>query len=420
MAIPNVLLRLVAKCPEEYFLSKCGKVLDATMSLKDLAEEYREVMEVDKVCEVLSVIANERFENLVEQYPGKFNFQRMRRYIGAIINKKIKNKKAVQLQKYYEHVVAAPDDVEFENPVNLFSYKTVDAVFENGEIVNQSDMVIYIMKDRNNDIVGSVLTNVLGSDKDFHAALLVFATELDHFEVLSYLRSQHAATSIIKDFMVVPLMFKKDPKNFDQVAENVSYALLFGKMTILEPPLIVFYDNILNLNKIVESICPPTLSVSLVSDPGVPIVEIHGQGVNRIVTYYGDNKEISKFKIKLDTDKTPIPLEPEIDDLSLDLDSLEYIPLDDDSSDDIPLVDDSSEHIPLDDYSSDHISLGDDSSVYIPLDDSSENIPSTSTTPAKSSPDKMNDSGFEGDTSQCSSKRIISFQSKMAEIDAEI
>ena len=361
----NVLLRLLSKCPEHYFISNYGKVLDATMSLKDLAENYKEVLEVDKVYKVLCVIANYgKVETLLEKYPGMFDFQKMKNYVGAVFNSKMKNLKAIQLQNYYDYVVNSHVK-DFENPVNFISFETAAKLFEDEGMIYRSDMIVYMMKDKNHDIVMSIISAILGGEKSFQAALLVFPTEMDHFEAISYLRSQQAATNLIKDFKVVPLLFKKESKSCEEVCENVSYALLFGKLTILNSPLMVHYCDLVHLIKVVENICPPQLNVSLVCDPGIPFIKLHSQDLDKKVTYYGIKSEITKFKNKLDADKTPV-IEP-VNGESVD----------------------------------------------------SEDIPSTSTTPAKSSPENLNDSGF-AQTPQSSSTALRSLSSQMAEIERDI
>ena len=57
LTISNVLLRSLGKCSEKYFIAHHDKVLDSTISLKDLAENFKEAIEVDKVTIVLSFIS---------------------------------------------------------------------------------------------------------------------------------------------------------------------------------------------------------------------------------------------------------------------------------------------------------------------------------------------------------------------------
>ena len=303
-AIPNVLLRLVAKCPEEFFLAKYEQVLNRSLSLKDLALEYQETLEIDKVYKALVVIANhERLETLLEQHPGKFESQQMKDYVGAVINKNTKNEKAFQLKNYYESVVS--NDKDFVNPVVFECIESVVEGIESNDVVEKSDILVYIMKEKNPEAVMSIITGILGGDKDYHAAILVFASEQDYFGTLSFLRGQ-SATAAIKDFQIIPLVFEKHQEFCADVIENITFATLFGKFTITKPPLFTYHSNLTQLSKVVECICPPQADVGIVCDPGIVPIKMHNHEQNRNVTYYGGNADILKFRKKLNSDKYPV------------------------------------------------------------------------------------------------------------------
>ena len=57
--------------------------------------------------------------------------------------------------------------------------------------------------------------------------------------------------------------------------ENMSFGILFGKFSVLIPPLKRAYRNLDNLSEIVASICPPEAKVALVTDSGIPLIKIH-------------------------------------------------------------------------------------------------------------------------------------------------
>ena len=200
------------------------------------------------------------------------------------------------------------------------------------------------MKKLNQDAVMSIMNSILGGGKTFHSALLVFPTEMEHFEALSFLRSQHSATNLIKDFKIVPLVFEKKSNNFEGIVANMIHGLLFGKFSVLKSPMFVHHSDLGQLISIVECICPLQSTVGLACDPGVPLVKIHSQSLDRNVKYYGGKDDILKFQRKLDKD---------------------MVPVDDD----------------------------DDANIEI-AEDTTADIPSTSTTPAKSASDKLNDSGI--------------------------
>ena len=63
-----------------------------------------------------------------------------------------------------------------------------------------------------NDNVNIIINTVLGSEKDFLAALLLFSSEVGYFDILSYLRSQNGVTRMIPNFEIIPLLFNRTVK----------------------------------------------------------------------------------------------------------------------------------------------------------------------------------------------------------------
>ena len=400
--LPNVLLRLLAKCSEAYFLANCRQVLDNLISLKDLADNFKLVTDVDKVYKVFSVIAeSENVGALIEKYPGKFGFEQMKQFVGAVGMGSVRNMKAALLQNYYESVVSTPEEV-VDNPVEFFPYETVQTVFEAADVMSNYDLVILNMKHMNKDICMNIIGAILGGDKFFHAAVFVFPSELDHFEVLSFLRSQQTITSLIKDFKVVPLLFKNDVKNAEEVNENVKYALLFGKLSILNAPLHVHYSDLVQLSNVVESICPPRVKVALISDPGVSGIKLHSEDFNKKVAYFGAQSDINKFKKKLDADKTTVGNQVDAMDAFVEEDNnvTGGIQATQDTLDSEASVSLLAETV----YSDASLSLCTPQRPQCTLDTGPEDVPSTSTTPTttpiKSPAIRFDDSGYLGGQDQ--------------------
>ena len=391
LSMSNVLLKSLAMCSEDYFLANYEEVLGGSISLKDLAENFKLVTDVGKVYKVLVLMAGEdSVETMKGKYPGKFEFDAMKPFVGAVFNGKVKNMKAVLLENYYISVVSATAE-GVKNPVEFVSYQTVGEVF--GDEMNKYDMIVFNIGIMNKEICKEIIQTVLGGDKVFHAALIVFPSEIDNFEVLSYLRSQQAATSLVKDFQLVPLLFQKVATANEPIGENVSYALLFGKLTILKAPLLVCYSDISQLVKVVESVCPPQLSVALISDPGVPLIKLHSADLDRKVTYLVVEADVSKFRKKLDSDKSPA------------------VKVSSDEPEDPHVVK----------VSSDEPADSEDSRVVKESSDepaNSEDIATTS--PIKSTSKTLDDSGFVETQQLPPSSAVKSFLSEMSEIEAGI
>ena len=365
LRMTNVLLRLLAKVSEKYFLENSEQVMQSKISLQQLAENFKILTEVEKVYTALSAMSHyESVATLSEAYPGKFGCESLRPYIGAIWNDKTINDQGKRLEKFYKSVIAEPDE-DFVSPVDFVSYQDIKKVIADEDILTKSDMIIFMMKETNKDVIADIVIEVLGSDKPFNAALLVFPCEIDQFEVLSHLRSRKASTSLIKDFMLVPLLFKVELKHGGEVTENVKYSLLFGKMTVLKIPLKVCYDDLAQLAQVVDCICPSKKRVSLICDHGVPCIKLHNTELNRQVRYFGTAAAIAKFEKRLTADKTPVPDE-------------------------------------MGSEQGDHEESS-DGSVHDEDPKETESLPSTSNTPAKLTPVKMDDSGFMENPSPSSS-----------------
>ena len=318
--IPNVLMRSLGKCSEEFFTENHHQVLSKSMSLKELADRNHDVLQMQKLFKVLSKIAKYvPIETLQNLHPGKFDEDKLGDYIGAIYDEKVKNQKAVELEEYYERVISKPN-TEIEKPVEFSVYSRVEDIFHNEELVD-SDLIIYNIAKLDSDIINNIFNTVLGSDEEFRAAVLLFPSEQKYYEVLKFLRSQQAKTKMIKDIEIVPLLFNKDLKKGEatRIGENIHYGLLFGKFRLIKSPLLVHYTNLSQVSKVVACICPPQAAVTLVSDPGLALIQVHDCDLDWKVKYYGSEKDMDRFKKKLATDKKPV----ETDSSTLEMEDVE-------------------------------------------------------------------------------------------------
>ena len=109
---------------------------------------------------------------------------------------------------------ATEEDIDV--PVSFVLLRTFAEAVDTHDIANKSDMVAYVMKE-SQYVVMATITSILGSEKPFHSAMLMFTTEGDYFDVISYLRGQQAQTSLLADFKVQLIFFKTEPKITEQV-----------------------------------------------------------------------------------------------------------------------------------------------------------------------------------------------------------
>ena len=191
---------------EKYFVDNSDDVVKKFISLKALAENYQEVLEVEKVLKVLSKIAQYvPVETIRSLHPGKFEDKKMKDYIGAMYNEKVKNEKAAELEKYYEFVIDDIPGEDYRQPVELTYYNRVCEISEDREELDAYDVIIYNMTSSNS--ISVIVNSILGSGHPFQAALLLFPCELEHFKVLSYLRNQDGVTQNMENFQIIPLLF---------------------------------------------------------------------------------------------------------------------------------------------------------------------------------------------------------------------
>ena len=207
------------------------------------------------------------------------------------------------MAKYYDFVISNPTKDSFAKPVE---FATFNEDWEGG--IEVSDFIVYNMNIVSKDNVNSIINTVLGSEKDFHAALLLFSSEAGYFDILSYLRSQNGVTSMIPNFEIIPLLFNRTVKKnlSSKVVENIQFALLFGKFLVLKSPLLMHYSDPVQVIKVVEAICPPQARIGFIADSGQDFVKLHNKDLEWSVKYYGTEADVEKFKKRLDGDKTNV------------------------------------------------------------------------------------------------------------------
>ena len=117
----------------------------------------------------------------------------MKNFIGADMIDGKKNQKCLELEKYFNDTKAAPDR-QVEASVRLIN---IDSFSVLSSLVETHDTLIFHMASLQRDACMTIARSVLQSDKAYHLAILIFCSEVDQFEVLSFLRSQQVTMSNI-------------------------------------------------------------------------------------------------------------------------------------------------------------------------------------------------------------------------------
>ena len=305
--VSNLLLRLLGKCTEAYFVEHCSKVIDGQLSLRQLAENNAEALAVEKTYEVLSKIADYQSVDILRRlHPGKFEDENMMQYKGAVYNDRGKNLKAKELEKYYNFVVNGPVAKSFDTPVDFKIVTSVEEIFDDIDTMLEIDMVLFNMEYLDTSSCDKILLSIFEGNKSFHVGLFMFSNESDYFSMIRDIRKK-ICDEDLKDFKTWPLMFNRPVESEEREVENVQFGVIVGKFLVSEKPLMMQYSNVSKLPNIVESICPSGARVLSVSHSGMAVHQVHNLKQTWKVLYCGAQSDIDALKKQLVISKRPIP-----------------------------------------------------------------------------------------------------------------
>ena len=141
----------------------------------------------------------------------------------------------------------------------------------------------------------SVIRSVLRSEKEHHAGVLIFPTEALQFEVLSFLRAQKITLN--ENLQVMPIMFQNSKSRPSrEVVENIIFGIVFGKFIFINPPFKMLYADKKQLLDVIGHIAAPATSVAIVTDEGLPIIQVHTSRLQHKVSYFGFKKDLDNFR----------------------------------------------------------------------------------------------------------------------------
>ena len=303
LSMANSLLNSLAKCEETFVREHFQAVISKEISLQDLVNNYMHEVEIRKAAAVLSQISGYKsIEQLNLKYGNKFDNEALADYIGAEILMDKMNTQAKLLKKYYNNIVNAGqkknDDGSF---VKFKEWDSLDVLLE-VDVGARFETIVVDLKEPNQDLCMSIITSILRSDKEHHAGVFVFPCEASQFEVLSFLRSQ--TITLTDNLKIVPILFQKARSGSDvEVAENVTFGIVFGRFDFVNPPFKILYSDKKQLVEVIGHIAPPASTVAMVTDQGIDIMQVHTQKLLHKVTYFGFKKDIAKFKKLLSKDR---------------------------------------------------------------------------------------------------------------------
>ena len=212
------------------------------------------------------------------------------------------NTQAKLLKKFYENVVNSfQKNGDGDSSVMFVEIESLDDIVKS-DIVSKFETVIVDLKEFNQNVCMHIINSVLNSTKEQNAGVFIFPTEASQFEVLSFLRS-HKLT-LADNLKVFPVLFQKHKDGSDtEVTENITFGLAFGKIVVSNPPFKILLGDKKHLSTVVAQLTVPASSVALVTDAGLPIIQVHTERLLHRVTYFGTSKELVKFKQALAKDR---------------------------------------------------------------------------------------------------------------------
>ena len=305
MPVSNKLINKLSKVDENYFVAGCGKILEKKTSLKSLVDDYEIVAGMKKVAAVLSVVAKHKsYETIQQQFPGKFEFDKLEPFIGAEVKEGKMNESASRLKKYYNAVVSDSDSPSPD--IDMVEFKDFDDLKELKEsgVFAKFDTILLVLgklKKETAEVCLAIADLVINSPETYKSAIIVFPSEDLYFQFMWYIRGKD--TSLIAKFDAETLLISCKSKKHQDIEENVSFGAMIGKNISFKFPIKRNQSNIANLKDVIESISPPGASRLLVSHM-IPLMKIHSSELVGKVAYYGPPDEIFNFRHLLAKDES--------------------------------------------------------------------------------------------------------------------
>jgi hypothetical protein len=245
----TAMFKQLGSCSANFFADNQGRVVANVISLKELIEESEESNRAakDEQRVVLCPTGVTDVESLKDKFPEKFDPEIIREFSGAEVSGRKKNVQGQRLQKYVKCVQLG---VSFQDPVKIETYKHFSDV--SPSIADGFDVVVLNVGKENMECIKCWIDMICCSLKDFYSVFVVLETQKHLAEVYKCLDSWRDKT----DFKILQCMFRKDksvPK--DNINENVTFSVLFGKVTIFRGEISSLNDTVSkDLEKVVSQV----------------------------------------------------------------------------------------------------------------------------------------------------------------------
>lgn len=299
LKLTKAMFRAIGKFSPKFFVENAEAVLNSEISLESLVENSGKIQAVEKAnTSLLQLSTYTDVETLNVQYPGKFAPEIIKKYAGADVWGKNKNRPGERLESYFKSVVQNKGEPDLVNdPVVTEEYASFRDVTR--DMLEENDIVVIKFKNLGLDYAQYLIDSAGSSFKETFAILILSASGEEQKKVLgmAHLWEEKA------EFSATQILFMKNIStegNFGFV-ENVQFSVLLGKVRNFGANIPVLQEGLKDsLTSVLDRLCPNNGKVAVVIGPKTPIPFIdHESGAWTRLKYYGDKVAVKKLNQRL-------------------------------------------------------------------------------------------------------------------------
>ena len=290
--------RQLGRCNPDYFAEHYDEVLSNEISLADLLKESADFNAMERTLIAASqIVGHDDIKSLKKNYPDKFEENNLKKYIGAEVYGKKKNRQGLMLKNYVKSV---KEGRVVQDPIVLEEIRSVSDV--GGDKLDNFDVLVYNSPKTWRPEYIKYLVDYAGSSPKSHlAVLIIFSTE-SHLQQVLNSKTLNFWKEDKPEFMVSQILFDKSIGRIETgvVQENLTFGVLFGKVYIFND--LVSYQRgpvESELNKVVSKVCAPSAKVAYITGGDSNMIRVHPtppESLDKEVTYFAPKVDLDRFR----------------------------------------------------------------------------------------------------------------------------
>ena len=290
LLMPDRLFKRLGKVSESFFMTVYLKVTSGSLSLLSCIEEYEKNTKMEKVCAVLSAVAEFRtYENIKADHPEEFEYEQLKHFFGAEIRKNgTKNGEALRLEEYYHSVTCGSSDL---NNIQYVPTSDIKSAVMKGDLDNFEVLIVRL---KNEIECADVCNLLLGRKITAQLIMILFPSWKCKLEFLDWMK-----INVSSEIKVNPIFFQCESNDVVQPGvfkENLIYALLVGEVYSTSR-FKVFNGSLDELPVLVSQLAGLESSVAVLVGLDEPLFKVHSESGRGKVSYFASQKAISEFRI---------------------------------------------------------------------------------------------------------------------------